>query len=45
VRIERARYDEAAAAYNAAAGTLWARLCTVPFGLPERAPRSNEDHW
>jgi LemA protein len=42
VAIERRRYDEAAAAYNASAaglpGSLWASL----FGLPKRAPLSNE---
>jgi len=45
VRIERARYDEAAAAYNAAAGSAWAGLCVTASGLPERAALSNEAHW
>ena len=42
VAIERRRYDEAAAEYNAASGSfpgsVWRRL----FGLPDRAPLSNE---
>lgn len=45
VRIERGRYDEAAAAYNAAAGSPWAFLCASATGLPTRAPLSNEAHW
>lgn len=45
VRIERARYDEAAATYNAAAGSAWAGLCARITGLPARAPLSNEAHW
>lgn len=45
VRIERRRYDEAAATYNAAAGSVWAGLCASITGLPERAPLSNEAHW
>lgn len=45
VRIERARYDEAASVYNAAAGSAWAGLCASVTGLPERAPLSNEAHW
>lgn len=45
VRIERARYDEAAAAYNAGRGSVWASLCASVTGLPERAPLSNEAHW
>jgi len=45
VRIERARYDEAASAYNAAVGSAWASLCASATRLPERAPLSNEAHW
>lgn len=45
VRIERARYDVAAAAYNAVVGSPWSGLCARLFGLPARAPLSNEAHW
>jgi hypothetical protein len=45
VRIERARYDEAAATYNAAASSPWARACARLFDLPERLPLSNEAQW
>lgn len=45
VRIERARYDEAAAVYNAAVGSAWGAACAAVTGLPERAPLSNEAHW
>ena len=45
VRIERGRYDEAAATYNAAVGSVWARVCASVTGLPEHAPLSNEEHW
>jgi len=45
VRIERKRYDEAAARYNAARGgsftSFWARRAE----LPERVPMSNEVRW
>ncbi len=46
VRIERKRYDEAAAAYNAEAGGVLAGLAAGLFGLPERVPLSNEvERW
>ncbi len=45
VRIERARYDEAAAAYNAEASGAWPSLVARLSGLPARHPLSNEAHW
>jgi hypothetical protein len=42
VRIERARYDEAAAAYNESAGGPLSSLYARIFGLPTRVPMSNE---
>ncbi len=42
VRIERKRYDEAAAKYNADAQGLGAGLATSLFGLPKTVPMSNE---
>lgn len=46
VRIERRRYDEAAAAYNAQAGGPIARIAAGLFGLPARMPLSNEvERW
>ena len=45
VRIERARYDEAAAAYNAQVGTPWSRFVARAFGLPTRARLSDDPHW
>lgn len=45
VRIERARYDEAAASYNAAASSPWARACARLFDLPPRVQLSNEAQW
>jgi hypothetical protein len=42
VRIERARYDEAAARYNAAAGGPFARLAGAVSRVPARVPLSNE---
>ena len=42
VRIERARYDEAAARYNTQAGGPLGRLTATLFGLPARVPLSNE---
>jgi hypothetical protein len=45
VRVERRRYDEAAAAYNAtAAGTL-ARAAAWLRGLPRAAPASDAVSW
>ena len=45
VRIERARYDETAAAYNAKVGATWASLVARIFGLPPRARLSDDPHW
>ena len=45
VRIERARYDKAAAAYNAQVGSPWAGLCARAFGLPAHVPPSNKVQW
>ncbi len=45
VRIERARYDEAAAAYNAEVGTAWGGFVARMFGLPARARLSDDPHW
>jgi hypothetical protein len=45
VRVERGRYDSAAAAYNAATSSAWARLCAKLSSLPERAPLSNTEAW
>lgn len=42
VRIEQRRYDEAAAEYNASAGSLFGRLWSGIFGLPGQVPLSNE---
>jgi hypothetical protein len=42
VRIERKRYDEAVAQYNAAAGGAAATLGAWLFALPRRMPFSNE---
>ena len=42
VRIERARYDKAAATYNASAGGPFASLYAPLFGLPTSVPLSNE---
>lgn len=42
ISIERRRYDEAAAQYNAAASSTTGRLWQTLFGLPRRAPLSNE---
>lgn len=45
VRIERARYDQAASNYNAAVGTGWSKWCASLYGLPVRADLSNEVSW
>ncbi len=45
VRIERARYDEAASAYNAKVGSLWPGLVARTFGLPSHAKLSDEPDW
>lgn len=45
VRIERARYDEAAAAYNAKVGSLWSGFVARMFGLPDHAKLSNDPDW
>jgi hypothetical protein len=45
VRIERARYDEAAAAYNARVGATWPSIVARIFGLPTRARLSDDPHW
>lgn len=41
VRVERQRYDEAAAAYNASAGAFPNRLWTGIFGYPSSVPSSD----
>jgi hypothetical protein len=41
VRVERQRYDEAAAAYNASAGAFPNRLWTAFFGYPTSVPSSD----
>ncbi len=41
VRVERQRYDEAAAAYNASAGAFPNRLWAALFGYPTRVPPSD----
>jgi uncharacterized membrane protein YgcG len=45
VRIERKRYDEAAAAYNAAAGSGFTGLCARWFGMPAHVSLSDEVDW
>lgn len=45
VRVERSRYDGAAAAYNAVARSPWARLIALLGGMPARAPLSDEGDW
>jgi hypothetical protein len=45
IRIERKRYDEAAARYNAANGGAFTRYWARRAGLPDRAPMSNEIPW
>ncbi|MGE0327462.1 MAG: TPM domain-containing protein [Polyangiaceae bacterium] len=45
VRIERARYDQAAQRYNAAAGSAWGGFCAKLWGLPRSKPLSNEAEW
>ena len=46
IRIERRRYDEVAAEYNAAAGGFPGKIWSILFGLPDRVPMSNEvDQW
>lgn len=45
VRVERARYDAAAADYNAAAAGPWGGLCAKVHGLPHQVRLSNEVHW
>ena len=45
VRIERARYDKASAAYNAQARSPWAALCARIFGLPTNVSLSTNVHW
>ena len=45
VRIERKRYDEAAARYNAAHGGGFTEFWARRAGLPERVPMSNEVTW
>ncbi len=42
VRIEQRRYDEAAAEYNASAGSVLGRLWSGLFGLPSQVPLSNQ---
>ena len=45
VLIERERYDQAAAAYNAQTGSSWAAVCARLRGLPAEAPLSSEVTW
>lgn len=45
VRIERARYDQAAQRYNSAAGTAWGGFSAKLWGLPKSKPLSNEAEW
>jgi len=45
VRIERKRYDEAAADYNRVAGGFNARWVTIFSGHPKRVPMSMEVSW
>jgi hypothetical protein len=46
VSIEKRRYDEAAARYNAGAGGTMAGLASGLYGLPKRVPLSSEiDTW
>ncbi len=45
VRIERARYDEAASAFNAASAGPWGGLCAAVYGLPHAVRLSDEEHW
>lgn len=45
VRIERARYDEAAAAYNAKVGSFWPGVVARTFGLPDHAKLSDDADW
>jgi len=42
VRVERMRYDEAAAAYNAARGGSFGGWASRLYGVPAHAPQSNE---
>ncbi len=42
VRVERSRYDEAAAAYNAARGRSFGGWAARLYDVPARAPLSNE---
>jgi hypothetical protein len=42
VRVERMRYDEAAATYNAARGRTFGGWASRLYGVPERAPLSDE---
>lgn len=45
VRIERARRDEAAAAYNARVGAAWPSIVAGIFRLPTHARLSDDPHW
>ena len=45
VRIERARYDEAAADYNATVGATWPSIVARAFQLPTRARLSDDPQW
>lgn len=45
VRVERRRYDEAAAAYNASAAGTLAKLAARLHGLPTVAPASDAVSW
>jgi hypothetical protein len=45
VRIERKRYDEAAARYNGASGGSFASSWARRAGLPPRVPMSSEVRW
>jgi hypothetical protein len=42
VRVERMRYDEAAAAYNTARGGSFGGWASRLYDVPARAPQSNE---
>ncbi|MCA9632659.1 MAG: TPM domain-containing protein [Myxococcales bacterium] len=45
VRIERARYDQAAQRYNEVAGSSFGGLAARIWGLPSHAVLSNEAEW
>ncbi len=45
VRIERARYDQAAQRYNAEVGTGWGAFSAKLWGLPARVSLSDDAKW